>query len=247
MATVSDPLMPMTSNSDEPGVRAIVLVILALWFVIVLAAGSVGIFESRADQRPLAILLAIAAPLLLFGAAYRGSSRFRDWALSIDLRWLTAIQAWRVIGGAFLVLYAFDLLPGTFAWPAGAGDIAVGLAAPFVLMAILRQAQDWRSQVLWLNVAGLLDFAGAIITGMLSSNSALGIFFESSNHVSLGALPLSLIPTFAVPLWTIFHILSFAQLRQVGQGTRLARASATTPSPSSQSGPLAGCQPLQPF
>lgn len=32
--------------------------------------------------------------------------------LGIDLRLLTAIQGWRVIGGMFLVLYAFDLLPG---------------------------------------------------------------------------------------------------------------------------------------
>ena len=30
--------------------------------------------------------------------------------------------------------------------------------------------------------------------------------------VSLGSLPLSLIPTFAVPLWTLFHIVSLLQL-----------------------------------
>ena len=31
-------------------------------------------------------------------------------------------------------------------------------------------------------------------------------------HASLGALPLSLVPTFAVPLWTIFHAISLLQL-----------------------------------
>jgi hypothetical protein len=97
--------------------------------------------ESSSPARtspPLAVLVAVAAPPLLFAATYRASRRCRDFELAIDLRLLTAIQSWRVLGGMFLVLYAFDLLPGAFAWPAGAGDMAVGLAAPFVLLPILR-------------------------------------------------------------------------------------------------------------
>ena len=34
---------------------------------------------------------------------------------------LTTLQLWRVIGFAFLALYAFDTLPGLFALPAGWG------------------------------------------------------------------------------------------------------------------------------
>jgi hypothetical protein len=30
----------------------------------------------------------------------------------------------------------------------------------------------------------------------------------------MGALPLSLVPTFAVPLWIVFHIISLLQLRR---------------------------------
>ncbi len=94
------------------------------------------------------MLAAVAGPPLIFAAAYRASRRFRDFVLAIDLRLLTAVQRWRVIGVMFLAFYAFGLLPGLFAWPAGVGDAAVGLAAPFVLLAMLRRSPTWRRQVL---------------------------------------------------------------------------------------------------
>jgi len=165
------------------------------------------------------------APLLIMAAAYRASRGVRDFVLSIDLRLLTAVQSWRVIGVMFLVFYAYGLLPGLFAWPAGVGDFAVGLAAPFVLLAMLRQRPTWRRQVAWLNIAGLVDFVGAIGTGALSSNSAIGIVADSAARVSMGSLPLSLIPTFAVPLWTIFHIVSLLQLARTA-GTVSTREAA---------------------
>ncbi len=122
----------------------------------------------------------------------------------------------------FLAFYAFGLLPGPFAWPAGVGDAAVGLAAPFVLLAMLRRSPTWRRQVLWLNIAGLLDFIGAVGTGVLSSDNSIGLVADGATRVSFGSLPLSLIPTFAVPLWTLFHIVSLLQLARTA-GTVSAR------------------------
>ena len=187
---------------------------LAIWFAGVTALGAGGTFAGSPTQPPLEIFLAVALPPLLFALLYRLSPRVRAFALAIDLRWLTAIQAWRVVGVMFLVLYAFGLLPGLFAWPAGVGDSAVGLAAPFVLTAILRDAPNWPRRVFWLNIAGLIDFTGALGTGVLTSNSAIGLLAEGLPHANLGALPLSLVPTFAVPLWIIFHMISLLQLRR---------------------------------
>jgi hypothetical protein len=189
--------------------------IVALWFAAALALGAAGAFQASPSRPPLGVLLAIVLPLLAFALGYRLSPRLRGFALSLDLRLLTAIQGWRVVGVAFLALYAYDLLPGLFAWPAGLGDAAVGLTAPFVVWAMVREAPGWRRRVLWLNVAGLLDFAAAAGTGVLTSESSLGFLADGSARASLGALPLSLIPTFAVPLWIICHAISLLQLRRM--------------------------------
>jgi hypothetical protein len=50
---------------------------------------------------------------------------------------------------------------------------------------------------------------------VLSSNSSLGLLADGRSYVSLGELPLSLVPTFAVPLWIIFHMISLLQLRRM--------------------------------
>ncbi len=188
--------------------------LLALWFAVVLGLGLGGAFEARPSQPPLGVLAAILVPPALFALAYRAIPGVRAFALGIDLRMLTAIQAWRVAGVSFLVLYAFGLLPGLFAWPAGAGDAAVGVGAIFALRALLRQAPTAHRSVFWLNVGGLVDFAVAIATGVLTSNSAVGVLYDGAPRASLGLLPLSLVPTFFVPFWIICHMISFLQLRR---------------------------------
>src|ERR1700731_1688521 len=49
------------------------------------------------------------------------------------------MQAWRWAGFRFQTLYTYGVLPGIFAWPAGLGDMAVGVTAPLVLAALLRR------------------------------------------------------------------------------------------------------------
>ena len=75
------------------------------------------------------------------------------------------------MGVMFLVLYSYGMLPGTFAWPEGVGDIIVGAYAPFVLVAIVNRAPNWKPHAVNLNVLGLLDFVGAIGGGVLSSGT----------------------------------------------------------------------------
>ena len=177
---------------EHPGMVTRLALIGAIWLLAIIVAGSAGVFEAGRGRPPL--------PLLA--------------ALGLDLRLLTAVQTWRVLGGTFLFLYAFNLRPALFAFPAGLGDMAVGVAAVFVLLAMIDGHPNWRRRMLWLNLGGLLDFVGAITTGVLTSNSSLGFFAPATPMASMGMLPLSLIPTFAVPLWIIIHAASLIQLRQ---------------------------------
>lgn len=185
----------------------------AVWLLAIVVAGAAGVFEAGPGRPPLALLIVIVVPPALFLLAYRVSAEFRRFVLGLDLKLLTAVQSWRVLGGTFLFLYAFDLRPALFALPAGLGDLAVGVAAVFVLGAMLGGHPHWRRRVLLLNLGGLLDFVVAIATGVLTSNSSLGLFAPVTPMPSMGMLPLSLIPSFLVPLWIIIHFASLLQLQ----------------------------------
>jgi hypothetical protein len=210
-----------SGRSADPALAGLVVLITAAWLAAVVLGGAAGMFEPGPSRPPLPILAALAVPLGLFGLAYGLWPRFRDFALALDLRVLTAVQSWRVLGGMFVFLWAFDLRPALFAFPAGLGDVAVGIAAVFVLRAMIDGDSGWRRKVLLLNLGGLLDFAGAFATGILTSNSALGVLAgeKAAQWASMGSMPLSLIPTFAVPAWIILHLISLLQLRKLGRGT----------------------------
>jgi hypothetical protein len=193
---------------------------LPVWFVVIAWAALsfilnvLGVFTAYPDQPPFALLVAIIGPIL-FLIAYAFSANVRTLSLSLDLRLLTAMQGWRVIGALFLVLMSFGLLPRTFAWPAGIGDLIGGGYAPFVVLAISRRTPDWHTHVVLLNVLGLLDFVGAVGGGVLSGSSPIGILRGDVTTDILLELPLSIIPTFAVPFWIVLHIISLIKLRSV--------------------------------
>jgi hypothetical protein len=107
----------------------------------------------------------------------------------------------RVVGVLFLILMAQGHLPAAFALAAGLGDIAIGLAAPFVALRLARGTG--RAGALRFNVLGILDLVIAGIIGFLLLPST----------APLTLLPLALIPTTAVPLAIALHIVSLRRLR----------------------------------
>ena len=189
------------------------------WFVVVLAAGSAGAFVGAPGRPPLAILVGATLPLLAFLAAYRSVKPFRDLVLNADLRLLTGAQAWRAGGLIFLAFHAYGLLPGLFAWPAGLGDIAVGVTAPWVAAALIRDSafvSDDRFAA-W-NLLGILDLVVAVATGTLSSGIVPGLTAVRSTPMS--QMPLVLIPGFLVPLFVMLHLTALFQWRQARRGSR---------------------------
>jgi len=207
----------------EPNTLPVWFVVMA-WAALSLLLNVLGVFTAHPDRPPLALLTAIIGPPMFFLLAYAFSATVRTLALSLDLRLLTAMQAWRVIGAMFLVLMAFGLLPGTFAWPAGLGDLIVGAYAPFVVLAISRRTPGWHTHAVLLNVLGLLDFVGAIGGGVLSGSSPIGMLRGDVTTDILLELPLSMIPTFAVPCWIVLHIISLLTLRNAQAAVEEAAA-----------------------
>lgn len=140
---------------------------------------------------------------------------FRRWFLAepLNQKWLIALQIWRVIGGVFLLEMARGHIPGSFAYPAGLGDIAVGLLALGVLLAHRHHPDIARRGMLAVLALGLLDFAGAFFFGNTSMPGPMQLFPSDRPNLIL-QYPTGMIPLFLVPYAIFFHTLSWLTLRQ---------------------------------
>lgn len=188
--------------------------LIAAWFTFSLIAGRMTWFKTEANAPPLPVLLSVVVPLTVFVILYRGSGAFREFVLSLDPEMLTLVQAWRVVGFAFVALYSYQLLPRPFAMSAGWGDVAVGVSAVFA-------AKWWvtpprRGAFIGWQLFGMTDLFAAMILG--AGASVLGLQGASGDGggtmVPMTVLPLSMIPTFFVPLFLIIHITCILQARR---------------------------------
>jgi hypothetical protein len=195
--------------------KPLIMSVLAVWFALVFVLGASGAFARPPETPPLPILLGFTVPLLLFAATYWGWGAFRESVLAADLPLLTATQAWRAGGLGFLALYAHGVLPGLFAWPAGLGDIAIGVTAPWMALALVRDPAFVKSRlfVIW-NLLGILDLVTAVGTGTLSSGFVAGLRGEVTT-APMAQLPLVLIPAYLVPLFIMFHVTALFQARHM--------------------------------
>jgi len=197
-------------NSRQPWVLGGILV--TVWFGVVLALAASGSLAFLPGALPLITLGAILIPPVLFVLALLTSTRFKAWVLSLDPALLTAMQGWRVLGGGFLFVYAFGHLPGLFAWPAGLGDVAVGIGAPFAAIALARGKLSISSnRFLTVHITGLLDFVVAVGTGIFARNQIPGLV-EGVTSSAMGELPLVLVPAFGVPVFIILHLIVLVQV-----------------------------------
>jgi hypothetical protein len=182
--------------------------LIAAWFAFALLASALHVFKTDPSLPPLALGLAVLTPIVVFLFWYATSAGFRQFALSLDPRTLTFVQSWRIVGFTFLVLYAAGILPGVFALPAGWGDIAIGATAP---LAALRLANfSRRSSFIFWQILGIFDLVMAVTLG----TTARLISPHGVPTQVMTVLPMSLIPTFAVPLLIMLHVICIAQARQ---------------------------------
>ena len=216
-ATVLRPSLESQPGRRD-GVRHIVVTALAAWLLLVLSLGAAGAFIAAPGTPPVAMGLAVLVPLAVFFAALRLAPAFREFVVSLDLRLVAGIQAWRWAGLGFLSLYAHKILPAVFALPAGLGDMAIGFAAPWIVLALVRQPGFAASGafIRW-NILGILDLVVAVSIGTASAFLATGVPGEVST-APMAALPLLLIPAFLVPLFLMLHATALIQSRLLLRG-----------------------------
>ena len=177
------------------------------WFIFALSASALHLFKNDSNRIGLAVAIAALTPIIVFSLWFAASAGFRQFALSLNPRILTSAQAWRIIGFTFVLLEARGVLPAIFAFPAGYGDMAIGMTAAFVAWK-LADPSHRNIFILW-QLLGILDLVIAVSVG----TTAGLISPQGPPMVPMTVLPLSLVPTFLVPLFVILHVICIAQAR----------------------------------
>lgn len=193
-------------------------VLILIWLAGVVALGASGLLATGSVLSQLLMPALIALPVAVFALAWQTSPEFRARVLAIDTGSLVILHSWRMVGLGFLFLYAYGVLPGLFAWLAGLGDMLAAFGAVVIGSALLRGRPVSRTALLAWNGFGLLDFLIAVSVGTALRSTYFGGAISTD---PMAQLPLSLVPTVAVPLYIITHLVIFLQLRDHKVQTRI--------------------------
>jgi hypothetical protein len=183
----------------------LVALLLGVWFVIAWIAGASGFVAKLTPPQP-QILLAILTAAAI--AAFAFVPSVRAWSKNVAVRPIVALHVIRLIAGIhFLQLARAGQLAPAFAIPAGWGDIAVGAAAiPLIAFFAPSGRRNVRLYSAW-NYVGLADILFVV------ANAARVALADPASMRALLELPLSLLPTFIVPLVIASHVLLIRRLR----------------------------------
>lgn len=196
-----------------PGdLRGRVLTALAAWLAVAVALAALGVFATS-YHRPVPVIAAgIVLPIVVGVRLLRrpgGLNRLLD---SIEPRSLVGVQLYRVIGVVFIIAWAAGRMPAIFALPAGVGDVAVGLAAPFVAARLGDGTLRSRRIAIGWNIAGIVDLAMAVALGAATSPTPVWPTLLGHPNPLISRLPFVLIPIFAVPLSVLLHVVTLRRL-----------------------------------
>ena len=201
--------------------------ILIGWLALSIALAAMGVYHVGASAIP-TIQYGIALPILIGSLLLWRSDTVARVIDAVPQQWLIGVQLYRALGVIFLILYAAGKLPGLFAWPAGVGDIAIGLLAPVVGLAYARAPRDTAGLVRAWNVLRHLGSRRCRHDRLLNRAVAHPAHRVQPSSELMTMLPMVLIPVYLVPLSIMLHIASLAKLHRATapNGNRVARASA---------------------
>ena len=175
-----------------------------VWLGLAIAVGASGVLAKVPSPGPQLVILALGAATVAAGTLLPG---FRAWVDGLDLRLLVAPHAIRLVAGVvFLFLASQGRMSPLFARNAGWGDIVAATLGLAVIATGAPLTAGRRLAYLVWNVVGVLDFVVVLGTAAVVARrdpASLGLLFH---------LPLSLVPTFIVPLLIASHVFVFRRL-----------------------------------
>lgn len=178
----------------------------ALWTCGLASLTMTALFYNLLDKLGLAGGLLILA-MWVVPAIYVGYKR--SYFQGLNQRTLMGLQIFRLIGGLFLLEMARGNIPPSFAYPAGIGDIIVGLIAAYFFI-FYKKIPNWG--VMLVIILGLIDFISAFLFGFTSQPGPQQLFAQLfENKVNM--FPTGMIPIFLVPYAIVNHVLAWNNLK----------------------------------
>lgn len=197
-------------------VRAAVALFLGVWLgaVLLLAPAPASLLTRERFYITPLIPVFVVIPLAIALVAFLRSSTLRRVLAAASLPALNGVQFYRAVGVVFVILLAQGQLPAHFALPAGWGDIAIGLTAPLVALALARGVRGGRPLAIAWNTLGLLDLGVAVGmgTGVLAPLLAPELGPHVPSAAAMGVFPMILVPGFAVPVSLLLHVVALSRL-----------------------------------
>lgn len=174
--------------------------VLGGWLAASAALAARGYYQVTPDRPPW-LGIAAGGSLIAFLAMSRIPTVARALAAPGGSSRNVLPHAFRVGGVSFLIVMTLGHLSALFALPAGLGDMAIGVRAPFVARRLARGAD--RRGAFRFHALGTLDLVTALALGGLTG---YGIVHASPPSDALPLLPIALIPTTGVPLLLVLQL-----------------------------------------
>ena len=197
-----------------------VAVFLAVWLGVGLVAGDGANFPIADVRLRLPMLLIVGyGPMLVAIGAFFASKTLKVINAATPAHWLVWAQTYRILGLMFVFpFFRYGVLPAGFAFPAAIGDVATGLAAPWIASSVARRRPGAFLLASAWNVFGIVDMIVAPASAILSRAQIRDLY------------PLVLVPLFlGPPLAILVHVLSLRNLT-------ITFRTAATPVPGSPDG-----------
>lgn len=185
---------------------------LSAWFAMVTVMASTGVLTYPHGLGTPGLGVAVVAPVIVLVGGVLVSPSLRHALRSIPLSALIGVNAIRILGVTFLVLYGLGRLPFPFAPVAGWGDILAGVTAVPVAWFAYKLETSARPVVWIWNTFGLLDLVAAIGLGVISAPGPTQLIFAEPGTTIMTTLPWLIIPAFLVPLLASTHLAVFYRL-----------------------------------
>lgn len=186
--------------------------LLGIWFIGVTVVGATNLIVGGGAVRTAGLGVLVVAPILILSLVTFLSSSLQERIGKFNLLPLISVQALRVLGVIFVLLFATDRLPGPFAPLAGFGDMLVGLLAIPLAWAVASGRNPRLAISLW-GFLGIADLVNALTLGVLSAPSPFQVFRNGPSSAIMPMLPWILIPGFLVPCFFFLHFVVIVKLR----------------------------------